>query len=94
MTAQRGNANLSHIGMIYFSGWNTVVMKGSYSVSNAESYHLHADNTNFWIESLKTHTTTFAPVKSKKNYIQQIFNWAKQLFSSMKRVGITCSDSL
>ena len=35
----RRNPNSSHIGAIYFHGWNTIGMKGSCSASHAESYH-------------------------------------------------------
>ena len=102
MAAQRGNANSSQIGTIYFHGWNTIVMKGSCSASHAESYHfMQIINAHCMFDlpivglNRSKHTTLLqtincAPIKSDNNCIQQIFeirDWAKQLFRYMKRKG-------
>jgi len=81
MTAQRGYANSSHIGTIYFHGWNTIVIKGSCSASHAESYpymqiipaHCMLDlpifGLNCWKHTALLHTTTLESLVQTAYYI-------------------------
>jgi len=56
MTAQRGNANSSHIGTIYFHGWNTILIMLPLHTDNSSTFYV--GSTNFRIELLKTHSTS------------------------------------